>query len=104
MKDKLMKQLSDIWGELTYGIRWLCFYPSPGKRIITVLVLVIVFGGANIYFVTSSIYNMGKRDTEKKFLELQHIEPLELQHSKDSINSIKNLHWDKIKSEEYEYE
>jgi hypothetical protein len=98
MKDTIGKQLSHIWGELTYGIRWLCLCPSPGKRLVTVLVLVAVFGGANIWFVASSIYNMGKRDAEKKFLELQHIEPLELQHPKDSIHSIKNLHWEKIKN------
>jgi hypothetical protein len=90
MKDKLIKQLCYIRGELTYGIRWLCLCPSPGKRLVTVLVLAAVFGGANIWFVANSIYSMGKRDTEKKFLELQHIEPLDLQHASDSIPSIKN--------------
>jgi hypothetical protein len=97
MKDKLITQLRDMWGELTYGIRWLCLCPSPGKRMVTVLVLVVVLGGANIWFVANSIYNMGKRDAEKKFLELkiggsqlQRIEPVEWPLFKDSIYSIKN--------------
>ena len=98
MKDKLITQLRDIWGELTYGIRWLCLCPSPGKRLVTVFVLVVVFGGANIWFIANSIYNMGKRDAERKFLELQHIEPVELTLSKDSIHSNKNFKWEKIKN------
>ncbi|MDR2384546.1 MAG: TraL conjugative transposon family protein [Tannerella sp.] len=98
MKDKLITQLRDMWGELTYGIRWLCLCPSPGKRLVTVLVLVVVFGGANIWFVANSIYNMGKRDAEKKILELQHIEPVELPVSGDSIQAIKNFKWEKIKN------
>ncbi|MDR0506850.1 MAG: TraL conjugative transposon family protein [Dysgonamonadaceae bacterium] len=102
MREKLITQLGHIWDELTCGIRWLCLCPSPCKRLITALVLIAVFGGINIYFVANSIYNMGKRDAEKKFLELQHIQPLELQYSKDSINSIKN-HELKIKNKnEYE--
>jgi hypothetical protein len=87
-----------MWGELTYGIRWLCLCPSPGKRLITALVLVVIFGGANIWFVTNSIYNMGKHDTEKKFLELQHIKPVELPLSQDSIHTNKNFKWKKIKN------
>jgi hypothetical protein len=98
MKDKLITQLRDIWGELTYGIRWLCFCPSPGKWLVTVFVLVVVFGGANIWFIANSIYNMGKRDVERKFLELQHIEPVELPLSKDSIHLNKNFKWEKIKN------
>jgi hypothetical protein len=98
MKDKLITQLRDMWGELTYGIRWLCLCPSPGKRLVTVLVLVVVLGGANIWFVANSIYNMSKRDAEKKFLELQHIEPVELPLSKDSLHSIKDFKWEKIKN------
>ncbi|MDR1667549.1 MAG: TraL conjugative transposon family protein [Bacteroidales bacterium] len=99
MKDRLITQLRDMWGELTYGVRWLCLCPSPGKRLVTVLVLVVVFGGANIWFVTNSIYNMGKRDAEKKFFELQHIEPVELHLSKDSIHPIKNFKWEIIKNQ-----
>ncbi|MDR0431097.1 MAG: TraL conjugative transposon family protein [Tannerellaceae bacterium] len=98
MKDRLITRLRDIWDELTCGIRWFCLCPSPGKRLITALVLTVVLGGVNIWFITNSIYNMGKRDAEKKFLELQHIEPVELPLSKDSIRSGKNFNWEKIKN------
>jgi hypothetical protein len=102
MKEKLMKQLRYLWDELTYGVRWLCLCPSPGKRLVTALVLVVVFGGANIYLVVSSIYNMGKNDAEKEFIELQHIKAIELQTHNDSMDSIKNYEL-KIKSKD-EYE
>jgi hypothetical protein len=41
---------------------------------------------------------MGKRDAEKNFLEVQHIKPAEWPLSKDSIHSIKNFNWEKIKN------
>jgi hypothetical protein len=90
MKDKLIKQLYDIWDELSYGLRWLCLCPSPAKRLVTVISLALILGGANIYFVVSSIYNTGKRDAQKEFLEVEHIKPLELPTQPgDSINQIK---------------
>jgi hypothetical protein len=102
MKDKLITQLKDIRDELTYGIRRLCLCPSPAKRMVTVLILALVLGGLNIWFVVSSIYNMGKNDARKEFLELQHIESLELPQKNDSIKSIKNYEL-KIKNQENEY-
>jgi hypothetical protein len=98
MKDKLIERLCDIWDALTCGIRRFCLCPSPGTRLVTVLVLTVVLGGINIWFITNSIYNMGKRDAERKFLELQHIEPVELPLSEDSIHSGKNFNWKKIKN------
>ncbi|GHT02148.1 hypothetical protein AGMMS50276_31800 [Synergistales bacterium] len=99
MKDKLITQLKDVWDEMTYGLRWLCLCPSPAKRLVTVLILILVCGGLNIWFVVSSIYNTGKNDARKEFLELQHIESLKLLQKNDSIN-----YELKIKSKEYEYE
>jgi hypothetical protein len=51
---------------------------------------------ANIYFVVSFIYNIGKRDTKKEFIELQHIKSIELQNHNNSINI--------LNQKEYEYE
>jgi hypothetical protein len=96
MKDKIMKQLYNVWDELTYGVRWLCLCPSPAKRLVTVSVLVVFFGGLNIWFVVSSIYNIGKSDAKKEFLELRHIQTLELQHKNDTINI--------LNQKKYEYE
>jgi ABC-type lipoprotein release transport system permease subunit len=81
MKDTIRQQWTDIWGELTYGLRYLCLKPSPMKRFISVLILCVALGGANIYIVVNAIYNIGKRDAQKEFLELKHIN--------DSINQLK---------------
>jgi hypothetical protein len=96
IRKKVVEFMSDVWGEIEYGLRCLCGRPSPVKRFIAVLTVGGVLAAANIYFVANSIYNMGKRDAEKKFLELQHIEPVELPLTKDSIYSMKNFKWGKI--------
>jgi len=59
---------------------------SPERRLITILAFCIIFGSMSIYITVSSIYNIGKRDAEKKYLEIEHIEKFELQHSNDSTN------------------
>jgi hypothetical protein len=88
---KIRDFLTHACGEISYGLRMLCGKPTPMKRFITVLIIGGALAVANIYFVVSSIYNMGVSDAKNKFLELRHIETLELQQSKkDSIESIKN--------------
>ena len=98
LRKKIVEFVSGAWGEIEYGLRCLCGRPSPMKRFITVLMVGGVLAVVNIWFVANSIYNMGKRDAERKFLELQHIEPVELTLSKDSIHSNKNFKWEKIKN------
>jgi hypothetical protein len=98
LRKKVVEFVSGAWGEIEYGLRCLCGRPSPMKRFITVLMVGGVLAVVNIWFVANSIYNMGKRDAERKFLELQHIEPVELPLSKDSIYSNKNFKWEKIKN------
>jgi hypothetical protein len=98
VKTKIRKFLTDAWGETAYGLRMLCGKPTPLKRLVMVLLIGGALAATNIYFVANSIYNMGKRDAEKKFLELQHIKPVELPISGDSIHSIKNFKWEKIKN------
>ena len=46
-----------------------------------------ILGGSilSIYWTVSSIYNIGKKSAEKEFMEIRHIERLELER-KDSIN------------------
>jgi hypothetical protein len=77
--------LTNAWDEIEYGLRLLCGRPSPMKRFIAVLVIGGALAAANLYFVVSSIYSIGKRDAEREFLRLQHIESLKLQS--DSINN-----------------
>jgi hypothetical protein len=89
IKSKIMDFLSNVGYEIEYGLRLLCGRPSPMKRFITVFVIGGALAAANLYFVVSSIYNIGKHDAEKEFLRLQHIETLKLQpkSKKDSINN-----------------
>ena len=95
---KLKETLSDVWDELTYGIRWLCLRPSPGKRLSIIIFLVIVSSTINIWFVANSIYNIGKRDARKEFLEIEHAGKLELQHKNDSIKTVKKMEFKKVEN------
>lgn len=85
LKKKIKNFLTNAWDEAGYRLRLLCGRPSPMKRFIAVLVVGGALATANLYFVASSIYNIGKRDAEREFLRLQHIESLKLQS--DSINN-----------------
>ncbi|GHT41995.1 hypothetical protein FACS189437_09560 [Bacteroidia bacterium] len=97
MRKKIKEFLINAWDEIEYRLRLLCGKPTPMKRFVMVLIIGGALALANIYFVVSSIYNMGVNDAKKQFLEVQHIETLKLQQSKkDSINI--------LNQKEYEYE
>jgi hypothetical protein len=97
LRKKIVEFVSDAWGEIEYGLRCLCGRPSPAKRFIAVLTVGGVLAVANIYFVASSIYSMGKRDAEREFLKMEHIKRLDWQPmNSDSINNQLN--------KKYEYE
>jgi hypothetical protein len=89
MKTNIKNHLTEIWDELTYGLRWLCLRPSPAKRLAAILILIFVLSGLNIWFVASSVYNIGKRDARRELLQIEHIRQPELQQKNDSINQLK---------------
>jgi hypothetical protein len=96
IRAKIMNLLQGLWDRVDYGIRWACYGISPAGRLIIILTFFLLYGILAVYVTVSSIYNMGKRDAEKEFIELQHIETLKLQQSKkDSINI--------LNQKEYEY-
>ena len=82
---KLINKFLD-W--VDYGLRRMCGELTPEKRLITILAMCVIFGIGSIYMTVSSIYNIGKRDAEQKYLELEHIKRLELEHSNDSIKQL----------------
>ncbi len=96
MRNKIKDFLTNIWDEITYGLRCVCGKPTPMKRFVFVLIIGGALSIGYIYMLASSIYNIGKRDAEKEFMELQHIERLKLQSENDSINI--------LNQQEYEYE
>jgi len=75
----------NIKRELETRLKRLCGRPSPTKRLIIVLVVCVVFAAANIYFVVSSIYSIGKNDAKKELLQIEHIEGITIPKN-DSIN------------------
>ena len=95
---KIKEVMSDIWGELTCGVRWLCLRPSPGVRLSIIIVLFVALSVANIWFVASSIYSAGKRDARKEFLEIEHAGKIELQHKNDSIKAVKRMEFKKVEN------
>jgi hypothetical protein len=89
MKLNIKELLSNLWGELDYGLRWLCYGLSPFGRFIAIIVFCVIFGIMSLYITISSIYDIGKNDAKKELLELEHIKQLEWKHTNDSINFIK---------------
>jgi len=90
MQIKIKKLLSDCVDWIEYGLRRLYGKPSLMKQFIIVLILGSSLGIFSAYTMIRSIYNIGKNDAKKEFMELQHINPLELQKRNDSIFPIEN--------------
>ena len=80
----------NIKGEIETHLKRLCGKPSPTKRLIVVIVVGVVLAAANIYFVVSSIYAIGKNSAKKEFLEIEHIESVKIPGN-DSINFLKQI-------------
>jgi hypothetical protein len=92
MKEKRITKWHDIWDEFSYCLRMLCGRPSPLKRFIIVLIAGVALGAGGIYTLVSSIYNAGKSDTERMYIE--HIRFPELKNRKDSINLLKQYRYE----------
>jgi len=83
---------NNIKREIENRLKRLCGKPSPAKRLIFVLVVCVVFAAANIYFVVSSIYAIGKSNAKKEFMQIEHIEGIKAPtNDKDSINFLKQI-------------
>lgn len=80
-KNTLLKLRNWLDDKLCYA----CGSLSKDTRIVIIVSFIIGGSILSIYWTVSSIYNIGKKSAEKEFMEIRHIERLELQH-KDSIN------------------
>ena len=89
MKTKITEFLTPAWHNTDSRIRQLCGRPSPAKRLVMVLVICAALAVINVYFLFSSVYNIGKNDAHKELIKIEHIERLNLKGN-DSIQSIKN--------------
>jgi len=85
LRIKLKEYASKAWNKIEDFLKRICVQPAPMTRFILVLIMGGMLAAASIFFIFNSFYNMGKHDAEKKFLEFQHIQPLEMQAHNDSI-------------------
>ena len=81
---KINEFQTKVGHEIQQRLKRLCGRPSPMKRLIFVIVVCVVLAVVNIWFLFSSIYNIGKNDAEKELMKMQHIEKLELRNKKES--------------------
>lgn len=84
----IKKQVNRFRDWIEDGLRRVCGGLSPDARVITILAFCVIFGSLSICMTVSSIYHIGKRDAEQKYLEIEHMKRLELEHSNDSIKQL----------------
>lgn len=51
-------------------LRDLCGRLSPEKRVITIIVLVVLFALVNFYMIFRTIYDIGREDDRQKVIEI----------------------------------
>lgn len=82
----IKKKITAIGDWMEDGIRSFMGRITPDGRIITIVILLLVFGAGSIYMTVSSIYNMGKKNAQQQ-MQIEHMERLELerQQQADSV-------------------
>lgn len=79
----MIRKLSDKCNE---WLRRACGRLTPGGRLAVILTMLLTFSILSVYMTVSSIYNMGRRDAERQFMEIEHIRDLDLRRERrDSI-------------------
>lgn len=79
----MIRKLSDKCDE---WLRRTCGRITPGGRLAVILTMLLGFSFLSVYITVSSIYNLGRRDAEKQFMEIEHIRDLDLRRERgDSI-------------------
>ena len=88
---KINEFQTKVGHEIQQRLKRLCGRPSPMKRLVFVIIVCAVLAVVNIWFLFSSIYNIGKNDAEKELMKMQHtctsrrrsIEKMELRKRKE---------------------
>ena len=86
MRSKIIEFQAKARHKIERRLKRLCGKPSPAKRLMAVLFIGVTLAAANVYFLVSSIYSIGKNDAEKELIKVQHIETLELR--RDTIKNV----------------
>lgn len=85
----MRKIISKVKDWIEDKVRGVCAPMSPGKRVVTIVVLIVVFAVVNFYITFRAIYNIGREDAHQEVIEitpldvpdfeLENKEPTELQ-------------------------
>lgn len=67
-------------------LRTWCGEITPEKRLTVILVILLIGAIANLYLTFSAVYNIGHKDAEKEFIEVEHIKQLEIEKSTNHLN------------------
>lgn len=51
-------------------VRGICAGLSPEKRVITIIVLAVLFALGNFYMIFRAIYDIGREDTRREVIEI----------------------------------
>jgi len=95
-KSKIKIFLINAWEEFKYNLGYCLGQLTPIRRFMLVLIFGGALGTAYICILYKAVYNIGKRDAERQFLEIRHIESPDFQLKQNSINF--------LNQEEYEYQ
>lgn len=71
-------------------LRSLCGEITPEKRLTVIVIFLLIGTLVNLYFTFSSVYNLGHKDAQKDFVEVEHIKQLELEKMKNYLNEETN--------------
>jgi len=86
MKTKIKNQIEN-------RLKQLCGRPSPAKRLASVVFLCVVLASVNIYFLVCAFSGIGKNNTGRELMKLEHIEPFELP-KRESIHHLESMDYD----------
>lgn len=66
----MSKVISRIKDWFEDKIRGICAPMSPGRRVVVIVVLIIVFAAVNFYVTFRAIYNIGREDAHQEVIEI----------------------------------
>jgi hypothetical protein len=66
----MRKTINRIKDWLEDKLRGICSPMSPGRRVITIVTLIVVFAAVNFYVTFRAIYNIGREDARREVIEI----------------------------------
>lgn len=86
---KMLVKIRDLAEEKLRGV---CAGLSPEKRVITIVVLTVLFALGNFYMIFRAIYDIGREDAKREVIE---ITPLDIPDfiQADTLTDSKSARW-----------